>query len=404
MMLWLAIMPILSIYRSPFIFSWSDASFFIIAILALQHYGIKNLLTWPKKWKIYWCFVAVSYLVACMQYSSPFKAVIPGGFAFCLFSLQIGFTTNSVKIELLYKYMKVISIVAIAIFFLQEVSAITTGVRFSALLPFGTLTDGLPISDLRVTQMYADRSCSIFREPAHFAQYLLPMLAIELFWKSKDKLISPFSILLLVVILFLRSGNGMIGILLLLLLKVISYQKELSKTLRILFGVFAIVASLFCFAYISKTIIGQELIKRTAEFENNEQSKSYIRIYRGFALFSSIPIEYKLIGTNNEGILSQIKQSQVSYLFTGERDESDLYFNGAAGILLHNGIIGLIFLVLYFIDIGKKTDLLGRSLLLLFILISFVAQTYMSSLMLMCCIIANQQIPRNRGKYLEIKV
>lgn len=396
MMIWLAIMPILGIYRSPFIFSWSEVFFFIIAILALQRCGIKNVLTWPKKWKIYWCFVSVSYFVACMQYSSPFKAIIPGGVAFCLFSLKLGIVTNTFKIELLYKYMRSISIFAVVILFLQEVSVITSGIRFSALLPFGTLTDGLPVSDLRVTQMYADRSCSIFREPAHFAQYLLPLLAIELFWKSKDKMISPFSILLLVAILFLRSGNGIIGVLLLLLLKFISNLKKMSRALRILFSVFAIVSSLFCFVYISKTIIGQELIERTAEFENNEQSKSYIRIYRGFALYSSIPIEYKLFGTNNEGILNQIKKSQVSYLFAGERDESDLYFNGAAGVLLHNGFIGLIFLVLYFIDIGKKTDLLGKSLLLVFILISFVAQTYMSSLMLMCCIIANQQNLRSK--------
>ena len=387
LMFWLAILPILSIYKSPFLFSWAEVLFIILFAISYNTVKSKGLFYWTKEYKLYWVYIAISFFIACTEYGYIYQAILPGGVAFFLFSIELGYCSKRLNIHLLYKYMRWMTIWAVIVLILQELWFILFGVRFSGLIPFGTLTDGLPMSDLMQTQVYADRSCSIFREPAHFAQYLLVVLALELFWKLKVKIYSHFALFVVFGLMLLKSGNGLLGLALLAVIKIWTYirnKKGYSKYVVIM--TLMLVVTLAVSYYIT-TSEGDKTISRISEFERDERSKSYIRIYRGYDLWIDLPSRYKLIGTNNDGIIHAIETSNISYLFTGDR-ESDLYFNGIQGLLLHTGCLGCLLLLFYIIPVYRESDYLQKSLLLLLLVISFVAQMFLAPTMLYSYIIA----------------
>lgn len=396
-MLWLASMPVLNIYLAFSGFTWASVFQLFLFIATLYSYKrFNSILEWPKSYIIFWLFTSCSFLVACLLNGSLYRAMLPGGLAFCLFSLQLGFGTKFFDLNYFYKYSRIIAIITIAILVLQDFCYILSGHRFSALIPFGKLTDGLPISELMHIQINMDRSCSIFREPAHAAQFLLIVFAMELFWKGRNKIYTKFGIFLGIGMLILRSGNGLLGMLLLIVIKAFYYLKQNKSRYRYLVIIIGVLCCLVSINYYGSTESGSETLERVSELENNESSKSYIRIYRGFALLSDSPILIKLFGTNNDGILNIIRTSPVAYLFDGDRPESDLFFNGISSIILHTGLIGLSLFLLYMIKCLRKTGMLPKALSILLLIISFVGGTYLSTLMLTVCIIVNGEYFRHK--------
>lgn len=393
-MLWLALYPILAMYKLPMFLSWCDFLFFILLIIEYRNSRLH--FRYPQYYKLYWAYVAVVFLISALKYGGSYSAIIPGGFAFFLFSLQLGFCVVNINLCKLYIYMRRFAIVAIGILALQEATTQILGHRFLAIIPFMPLADGMPTSELVRIQTEIDRSCSVFREPAHFAQYLMALIGIELFYICKTKLYSKFAIFLVIGLLLLRSGNGFLGLSVYAIIKLYWYVKEKGGFKKFLYLIPIIFILLGGGVVYSNTEQGAQMIGRTSELEKSESSKSYIRIYRGFDLYSGVPIEYKLFGTNNQGILQLIKSSDAYYLFSGD-PEADLYFNGIATILLHNGALGMFLFILIIIGLFKKSDYLGRSLLCVFIVLSFVGQIYLTSIMLYCFSVAgNQQINNRR--------
>ncbi len=398
-MLWLASMPVLNIYLAFPGFTYASIFFLLVLILALNSSkGFITIFKWPNSYLLFWIFVTFSFTVACVLHGSLYRAILPGGFAFCLFSLQLGFVTKFYDIKFFYKYSRIIAVITIVVLVFQDLFYLYSGHRFSALLPFGALTDGLPISELIQVQTSMDRSCSIFREPAHAAQFLLVVLALELFWKGRDKLYTNFGLFLGVGLLILRSGNGLLGMILLVAFKAFYYLKQNKSKYRFLVLTIGVICCLGVVSYYSKTELGAETMARVSEFDNNESSKSYIRIYRGFALLADSSFIVKLFGTNNDGILEIIHNSPVAYLFDGLSTESDLYFNGVSSIILHIGIIGFVLFCSYMIKCQKESEELPKALSVLLLVISFVGATYLSTLMLTVCIIVNGEYYRSKTK------
>jgi len=346
----------------------------------------------------------MTFAVACLLHSSLHKTLLPGGFAFCMFSLQLGYGTKLFDINYLYKYLRIISVVSIVVLVLQDLSYYAIGYRFSGLLPFGKLTDGLPISVLIHIQNHMDRSCSIFREPAHVATFLLVVLAIELFWKGQGRLYTRFSIFLGVGLLVLRSGNGLLGLSLLAIVKFYYYIKKNKSKYGFISLIFGVICSVVVVHYYGTTETGAETMERVSEFENNERSKSYIRIYRGFVLLSDSPGYVKIFGTNNEGILKITRTSKAAYLFDGHNEQADLYFNGIQSIILHDGFVGLSLFLIYIFSCLKKAGELSTALGLTLAVISFVGGTYLSSLMLTVCIIINSEYFRRKKVYIKTSI
>ena len=377
-MFYLALYPILRIYLFLPGLSWGDMLFFWLIAAELYRKKGKIRLSYPQYYKAYWIYIACSYLV--VSYFKP-AAFIPGGWSFFIYSIILGYVILKFDYEAFKKYYRFVFVISLVIFLLQEIMFYSLGYRFHALLPFGRLLDGFSMSELIVEHQTGLRSSSFFREPAHLAQYVLPLLIMELFdHEGRDKICNKYAVAIVLMLLFLRSGNGMLGLLIVLAIKFAHYiySKEIKyKVFKIIIAGGILVIPIM---YYMGTEAAQLMVFRSAELQNEEESASYIRIYRGYALYGELPAINKLIGINEDDLVERIPKTSISYLFTGERI-SDVYCNCIQYILIYSGFLGFLFVALVYFKLFKNARIMGRTSILLLFTISLVASIYNSYLM-----------------------
>lgn len=383
----LSIYPLLWVYRSPFSIYWSDVFFFLLILseIITDKKPINKKFYWPKQYKICWIFISVLYILA--SHFKPTSLMFWGGFGFFSFSIFFGFSVVYFRLNLFRQYSRYVVIFIAIVLFLQELTYYAMGSRFVALLPFLTPSDSsYTMSELISVQMYANRSSSFFQEPAHCAQYLLPLLGIELFAPdNKKKFMSVYAIFIVFTLIILRSGNGFIGMILLLGIRTIIYILKSSMLKKILFIIFTIPIIAFAVLYYVKTESGSIILERTYEMENDESAASYARIWRGYIVYSKLPVVNQLIGMSNDDLENFVFSTELGYMF--DRDKG-LYFNGIQTILLSRGIIGLFALLIFFVFFFRRGDLLVKSQILLLLLLLLVAQIFLSFTMLICMVIS----------------
>lgn len=395
LMLLLAAMPILNIYMSP-LPGFAIGYFLVLIFVLLYSSNIKGkkLFYWDKGYIIFWIYVAITFMFSCMASGYLYRGIIPGGVSFFVFSLMFGFFFNKTDLSLLHKYIKIVAYVAISIFVLQEVSLRVLGRPFSALIPFLTLTDGTPVSELIYIQLVSDRSSSLFREPAHFAQFLIVALALDMFIEEKGRKLSYFSIICILALLFSRSGNGLVGLMVLATMKALAIMRGRRTIYKYVIIILIPLSLAWALPYYMESDAGQNVMLRTEELSFDESSRSYMRLYRGYALFEALPTVNKIFGTDSEGMLSATHNSGVSGLFLGERN-SDLYCNGLQQLLLNTGIVGLTIFMLFTIPYFRRSSFLGKAALLALLALSLVSGMYLSPIMLLMYLIAIEDAKRN---------
>ena len=145
---------------------------------------------------------------------------------------KIAFTTTSMFIFLgfYYYYLKDIELnfflkiyrritfINIIFFIFQEISYALLGYRFIGVLTSLPLTLGrgeIDVNSYVQTLTEHSRSSAFFSEPAHFAQFLLPILVLEIFC-SNSRYKNWYSLIYIVTLLLLRSGNGFFGLIIII--------------------------------------------------------------------------------------------------------------------------------------------------------------------------------------------
>ena len=384
-MLVLSIFPILNYYQGP-LFSYGIWLFvFLIIIKCIREKKI-NVYFFPKSFIYYWSFLAVALIIV----ARPLKItyLIPGGLGFFVWALILGFVIKYFNLFYFRKYARFIVILCGIVIVLQELMFFSVGSRFNFFLRLSNeLTIGIPYHELVNSMMYGPRSSALFSEPAHFAQYILPLLAIELFSsRNIGKFLTPFSVFIIFILIVLRSGNGFVGLMLLLIIKTISYFKERGSKSVLLFLILIPIA-VIAFQKYASTEVGSDVLSRTEELENDESSASYIRIFRGYVVYDGMPTMNKLIGTTQENL----KQMNIPMLHIKDDELYDLYFNGLQNVLIYNGIIGLLFLAFFYYKQGKEGTIMAISEILLLLVLSLLGQVYLSYTMLFCTAIAVTQ-------------
>lgn len=393
-MLVLAWYPILNIYKSPLPMGFGTLILLLLFVLFLfKCRNLKTAVSLPHKFYVYWVWCAIAYIVSYLP-QIKLSSFIPGGFDFFVFSVLLGFIISVFDLGAFKRHTRIVVIFAGVVLTLQELMFFTTGSRFSALIPFAELTDGQPTAGLIATQLSLDRSSSLFREPAHFAQYLLPLLCLDLFdERESGKLLSPYSYFMVALIVLIRSGNGFIGLLILMIVKSFFFLKRARAWKKIVTVIVFVPLAYYAInAYVS-TDVGSSVVERTSELKNDDSAASYIRVYRGFALYGELPLLNKIIGINDSRLLQIIPSTKVSFLFSGE-EQSDLYMNGVQNVLIHQGLIGLLLFILMYVSFAKGKSLGGKMQIVLFLSLSLLGQTYLSNPMMYCtalCIVANNK-------------
>lgn len=329
----------------------------------------------PKFLSIY--FV---WLILCNYLS--LGSLIPVGNIFIWLLFATLFST--ISFDRLIRIYKIIAVLAISLFAVQEVSYYSTGYRISGIiqwLPLSYDSQDIDVEKYLSTRELINRSASFFSEPAHFAQFLFPILAISLFKANNLKSVI-FPITVIVTLLLLQSGNALIGLMCIgfvYVLKVLSNRNIVYKLLMI--AVFFLGGVIGGYYYLNSSI-GENLIDRKDSISGEMDSSSgFFRIYRGYYVFDAYsPIE-KVIGLNNfEKIKKRRDESKVSFLVEGE---NDLYFNCFQHFLLRTGFIGAFLYILLCVSLWRRNTYEGKAIILTFFALSFVASLYMSSIMML---------------------
>ena len=320
---------------------------------------------------------------------SGMQSFLPFGFLFRVMAMVIalGFL-DYYRVIRPYRFL---AYVFILFYFIQELFYLATGSRISGILSILPIALGGEDS-LQWLEMHnlSERASSFFSEPAHFAQFLLPLLIVELFAKKKKPVSSLLIVLIIVTLLLLQSGNGIFGLLLIIFCYVYKYLFSSVSIKKKIFGVIVSAVIVLLGTWYIRTDTGQELFERRDEVaaaaNDNMVSSAYLRMFRGYDLYAELPLVSKIFGVGDKNeLIRYITSPKFRSLF----GDNDFYFNGLSSILLYSGIVGLLFYVLFLIGLWRNTSFPGHCLVLYLVLLLLIASTYIGGEVAIIIVLAN---------------
>lgn len=369
-----AIIPILDLYyfaNTPF--TYSDVVILISIFLTLFSKR-KTYHIFTGWYLLYWLYAALHLIF----FHPPFKLtyLVPGGMAFCMFSLGFYVLVSNLNIEKFNKYLNVVFGVSSVFFLFQFIVCHITGHYISCLLPianrlnYGTFT----YNELVAYQSQVFSRCSsLFAEPSYWAQYCLLVLCVEFFCPPKiNRLYTKMSLFIIVIILMIQSGAGVVGLALLIVLK-IYYIVLIQKNSKIKRNFFFFIPLIFLglFLYL-RSKIGETVLDRvdnaTVGQEISDRSM-YLRSFAGWDYLSTIDFTSLLYGSSKTMLVSD--------------SENDLFFNGVTYCIVSHGLLGFIFLTLFYISNIKCNVFLSRVSLMLLLVIGLMEAIFLGPIMLL---------------------
>lgn len=394
-----AVFPILDIYCLPFFpqVSLGYLSMLLLMVLVALTRRKGVFAPPPKAYVLFWIYVAlVGYIYGFGNYK--WTAIFPGGITFCLWTFVFLFVLKQFEFTSFRKYYRIIFTICAVVLFIQEYLRITTGIRLIFLLPI-SLADGSNGALLYLIQAEADRSCAFFREPAHFAVYMLPLLGIELFSSNDNKPFNFWSVLIFVTLLVLRSGNGFVGALLLVFIRLITYFKRSTSLRYVLLLIIMAPVVIWGLSRYMQSEVGESVNDRVENLGTDESSTSYDRLFRGFDFYSRLPFDKQVVGIPQDEISNYIASTGMLSVFNVNtyNDNEDTYLNGIQTLLVYYGIIGFVLFLLIYIPLFRNNSILGVSSIVVFLLLMFVGMNYLSYLMLVSTVLAIAEKKRLRG-------
>ncbi len=359
-MLVLALYPVLFSYVFPFNLNYGETFLLILSFLCL----FKSFQL-PQGYLILWMYVAIDMIAI----SGGFKMtyLIPGGISFFIFSISVIALSCCFKLEVFYRYFRIIFILSAIVWCLQILNLLPPEYSRSFILPISDHIGygEVDLQELRFIREDVDRASSFFLEPAYYAQFIAIYLAIVLFYDIGDKKLFPLRALFpIILLLALRSGVGIICLIVLICIKLLSYLKKTNNLLKLLYIIPIVV---FVGVFLAQSSLGADMLSRTAEF-SEEGSSGYLRVLQGYIIFSDLPLYGKLFGQEMVG----------DYMFA----------NGLSTVLIRTGIIGMLLLIYVYIRMYIKGTSLSKTMIILLLSMSLVEQVYLGPSMLICTIIA----------------
>lgn len=287
----------------------------------------------------------------------------------------------------------------ILFFFAQEISYYILGNRISGLISSLPLHIGMDMADLVNFQANSARSCSFFSEPAHFAQFLLPLFAIELFYdKSRRHLL--FAIIIGLTLLLLQSGNGLFGLIVVLLSAIPYFRKIKQRNTLFMFLLYVVIVFVAGYFFFNSEM-GNSMLGRQEELSISYEGGSmsgFLRVWRGYYVFSDYSFFEKIFGCPD--ITAQVEHIKSVGLLIGT--SAELYFNAFQKILLNTGFIGVLIFVFIVVKLWRDNSFCGRVILLTFVVISFIAAIYMSHTMILFFVLSKSMKDENQKQLNQI--
>ena len=392
-MLILALAPILA---------WYDIHFPVglgyMLILFLSAFVIaKNRFQVSVMPNAFWLLFA--YVCMMWVYNNNFAiwtVLPPGGWLFFLFVLAVIGGTLSYNLNLLKKYMRIVLLIAIALFWVQFIMMITTGSQQICFVPKITnqfTYEDMSYAELVANQLRGERPCSIFLEPSYMAYYSLAYLVLEWFGsEAKQKWLTKEVALILVTLLALRSGSGMVGGAILFAVKMfnIFWNASIGRRIAMLLLLIPLIVGSF-FVY-QNTEAGQAMLSRTSEL-STESTSGYSRVVGGYLMFYTMSPSEKMVGIPNAREVFGIERADGRTIF---------YINGIQTILISLGYIGALVYLLFYASLFRKVSLQSRMSIIMLLTMGLLESNYLNAYMMLFSIIPCGEYYLNYKKRLTI--
>lgn len=373
--------PVLNIYGTPTSMSLSQMLTFLLAVI---YFGIFVIKGRNKREKLFWSGLGLYFLYRGVT------TILSGSSIISIIEQFLGFfmAFGCFQRDYYIKTMKIFAGAAIVFFFIQFFGHLATGVQISGIIPFLPMHEDVDMSEFMYNKAHAERSSAFFSEPSHLAQFIIPFLAIELFY-DKNKRHYWYAVIVFVVILLLQSGTGYVGLIPLVAFMVLyllrdSKIKGFGRVLT-LFGFIIVVAGV---SYVfMNSDMGTGILDRSDELSSEYQGGSrsgFLRIWRGYFVFADYsPIEMIFGVADSDAVLAHVKRSGMSFGIKAE-----LYFNAIQDILLYTGFVGLLLFFFVLRQIWKGNTICGKAIVGSLIAIMLVEHIYFSNVMLVHLLLA----------------
>lgn len=346
---------------------------FVAGLMYLS--GSGKLIEWPKGWKAFLIYVLVVAII--VTHSIPARIIL------YTFLLVIGCGVCNLKS--IHRYYKLIAKVCIVFFIFQEIIRITIGINVPGIFTFLPTVYGDSASFIASNILGSKRSASFFLEPSYFAQFLFPLIVLELFW-NKDNKHMRNAILLSFITLLIRSGNGLVLLAIIWLTWIFTSDiNKKTKRYVILAGGLVIMMLFVINPSMLLDVLNRSNELSVSEVDNQWHSSGFIRFWRGYFLYALFPSVNKLFGMSPTMIRYYMENKSLG-LF--DQDINAAFINGIQTILCFYGLFGLIFVLRHLYLIGKKSTFTVKVLLICILYLLLSESYFICSRMLLVMILA----------------
>lgn len=377
----LVFLPLTTPYWFPGTEVHMETMFLLLNLILLFFYRAGKTYV-DKKYRLFFVYALFIPLFGYLLYGD--LGTVKGSYiTILLFSLTLFFYSPLIDISLVTKYYRSIVIVVSAFFIIQTILK-AIGFPISGLMPFLNNKYGDPTIDLINKQLNESRCSSFFLEPSHFAQYILGYFALRFGdCLNQGKMYTNELIILSLILLITLSGNAYTmtsliwGVAFLLSKKPIKTKVYVLTTL--------ILMSIVVVGKMAQSDEGAKFINRSEELSSDQDrlSSGYVRIFRGFMVYSAMPIHEKVFGVGSGTISNVIDHSPYSWMFFGE----EKYVNDSQVLLIGYGIVGTVIFALFLFSLFIRADYRTCFLVSLFVGLSFMELFWADSRMLIYLLI-----------------
>lgn len=384
----LVFLPLLAPYRFPGTsINFQVFTMVFFSLLLVVNGGLKHVIQFcPKFYLLFFVYALCTPIIGFFIYSdrghfiSSYIPIVTFTMAFLLF-------LPYVKLELVYKYYRVLIIICVSFFFFQEIMMALLGWKIIGLIPFLPLTyEEYTMSEYINMFVQYNRSSSLFLEPAHFSQYALGFLGLKLLLLSKrGKKIDFESII--VTIALLLSFSGTAYVLTFLLWAIYFFVMKINVIYKLIIGIIVFFSFGIVYSQFSETERGGYIVSRanSLAYGVDEVGHSeFVRIYRGWLVHESMPTAQKITGVGSSNVTCIIEHSPFMWAF----GEYDRYVNNAQCLMMGYGYIGVAFFLLFLFALFPRSEC-AKYFVPLFIVLCFIESFWCNSIMLLYLVLAS---------------
>lgn len=293
-----------------------------------------------------------------------------------------------IKYDYLIKLYRKLGVVFIAFFLFQNLFKF-----FFGYFPAGVAT-WLPLAFdgggdftewYQETYYEATRCASFFSEPAHFAQWLGPLLCIELFndnpkyWKI---------IIIIICLLLLQSGNAMFVLAVVGVAYTINLILKRTSMLRKILSFLLVLTGLVFIGWYARSEIGESVMNRgnalVTDTEGNGEPSGFTRIVQGYYIWNELSPKDKLFGCGSEKSVANYAKNAFGVA------PDNVYLNGVQSTMIYTGLVGVVITISLIFALLKNNNILGRSSLFLWFVLSFMSSIFFGSISIVCWFLAFQ--------------